>query len=141
MSSSTDRLEVGYTKSLTVKVTDQMVQQFADMSGDRNPIHLDDDYAAKTRFKRRIAHGMISGALISRALVELIGGGGVYLGQNLKFVNPIFIDDTIVITIKITGIRREKGIAMVETNVAKENGDMVVKGDAVIMVAPDFDHA
>lgn len=127
-------IDVGYTASITVKVTDKMVHQFADLSGDRNPIHLDDDYAAKSRFKRRIAHGMIVGALISRALVDGIGLGGIYLGQSLKFVNPVFIDDTITITIKITGLRKEKGIATVETNAYKENGDIVVKGEAVIMM-------
>ena len=134
-------VEVGFTDSVTVQVTDKMVQQFAELSGDRNPIHMDDAYAAKTRFGRRIAHGMISGALISAALVKTIGGGGVYLGQFLKFVNPVFIDDVITITIKITGVRKEKGIATVETNVTKANGDVVVKGEAVIMVGADMEHA
>lgn len=133
-----EEIGVGFTKSVTVKVTDQMVRQFADLSGDHNPIHVDDAYAAKTRFGRRIAHGMIAGALISRSLVECIGMGGIYLGQSMKFVNPVFIDDTIVVTIKILAVRKEKGIATVETNVTKENGDMVVKGEAVIMMAPDF---
>lgn len=128
-------IDVGYTASITVQVTNKMVQQFADLSGDRNPMHLDDEFAAKSRFGRRIAHGMIVGALISRALVDGIGGGGIYLGQNLKFVNPVFIDDVITITIKITGLRKEKGIATVETNAFKENGDQVVKGDAVIMMS------
>ncbi len=128
-------IDVGFTTSITVQVTDKMVHQFAEMSGDHNPIHLDDEYASKTRFGRRIAHGMIVGALISRALVDGIGQGGIYLGQNLKFVNPVFIDDTVVITIKITGLRKEKGIATVETNATKLNGDLVVKGDAVIMMA------
>lgn len=127
-------IDVGFTASVTVKVTDKMVHQFAELSGDRNPIHLDDEYAAKSRFGRRIAHGMIVGALISRALVDGIGLGGIYLGQSLKFVNPVFIDDTITINIKITGLRKEKGIATVETNAYKENGDVVVKGEAVIMI-------
>lgn len=134
-----EEIGVGFARSTSVKVTDKMVQQFAELSGDHNPIHLDDAYAAKTRFGRRIAHGMIAGALISRALVECIGKGGIYLGQSMKFVNPVFIDDTITISIKILAVRKEKGIATVETNVTKENGDMVVKGEAVIMMAPDFD--
>ncbi|MGE5087130.1 MAG: MaoC family dehydratase [Bacillota bacterium] len=134
-----EEIGVGFARSTSVKVTDKMVRQFAELSGDHNPIHLDDAYAAKTRFGRRIAHGMIAGALISRALVECIGKGGIYLGQSMKFVNPVFIDDTITISIKILAVRKEKGIATVETNVTKENGDMVVKGEAVIMMAPDFD--
>lgn len=128
-------IDVGFTASVTVQVTDKMVQQFAELSGDRNPIHMDEEYASKSRFGRRIAHGMIVGALISRALVDGIGRGGIYLGQSLKFVNPVFIDDKITITIKITGIRKEKGIATVETNAYKENGDVVVKGEAVIMMS------
>lgn len=131
-----ENIGIGHTASITVQVTDKMVRQFAELSGDYNPIHVDDEYAAKSKFKQRIAHGMIVGALISRALVDGIGTGGIYLSQNLKFVNPVFIDDTIVITIKITGMRSEKGIATVETNAAKLNGDVVVKGDAIIMMKP-----
>ncbi len=127
-------IDVGFTASITVQITDKMVRQFAELSGDYNPIHLDDEYAKGTRFKRRIAHGMIVGALISRALVDGIGRGGIYLGQSLKFVNPVFIDDHVTITIKITGLRKEKGIATVETNATKANGDLVVKGEAVIMM-------
>lgn len=127
--------EVGFKASVEVKVTDQMVRQFAEMSGDFNPIHLDDNYAKTTRFGRRIAHGMIVGALISRALNEKIGSGGVYLGQNLKFVNPVFIDDVVTIELTITGLRKEKGIATVETTAKKQTGEIVVKGDAVIMMA------
>lgn len=128
-------IEVGWKSSVEIKVTDKMVRQFAEMSGDHNPIHLDDDYAAKTRFKRRIAHGMISGALISRSLIETIGPGGVYLGQTMKFVNPVFIDDTIVIELEATNVRKEKGIVMLTTNVRKKDGDYVLKGDATVMLS------
>lgn len=127
-------IDVGYTASITVQVTDKMIHQFAELSGDYNPIHLDEEYASKSRFGRRIAHGMIVGALISRALNDGIGRGGIYLGQSLKFVNPVFIDDVITITIKITGLRKEKGIATVDTTAIKANGEIVVKGDAVIMM-------
>lgn len=137
MSEATEKqIDVGFSTTITVQVTDKMVHQFADLSGDRNPIHLDDEYAKNSRFKQRIAHGMIVGALISRALVDGIGTGGIYLAQNMKFVNPVFIDDVINITITITGLRKEKGIATVDTNVTKPNGDIVVKGDAVIMMRP-----
>lgn len=128
-------VHVGWKSSVTIKVTDQMVRQFATMSGDHNPIHLDDEYAATTRFKKRIAHGMIVGALISRALTETIGPGGVYLGQSLKFVNPVYIDDTIIIELEMTHLRKEKGLGMINTNVKKENGDMVVKGEATVLLS------
>jgi acyl dehydratase len=130
----TDR-EVGFKATMEVKVTDKMVRQFAEMSGDFNPIHLDDEYAKSTRFGRRIAHGMIIGALISRALNEKVGSGGVYLAQNLKFVNPVFIDDIVIIEMTITGLRKEKGLATIDTIAKKQNGETVVKGDAIIMMA------
>ena len=128
-------VEVGFTASFKTQITDKIIRQFAELSGDHNPIHLDDAYAANTRFKRRIAHGMIVGALISRALVDGIGRGGIYMGQSLKFVSPVFIDDTVEVTIKISSIRREKGIASVETTATNQNGEVVVKGDAMIMMA------
>jgi acyl dehydratase len=127
--------EVGFKTSITVQITDKMVRQFAEMSGDVNPIHLDDEFAKTTRFGRRIAHGMIMGALISRTLNEKIGSGGVYLAQNLKFVQPVFIDDVVTIELAITGLRKEKGIATVETIGKKQTGDIVVKGEAIIMMS------
>lgn len=131
-----DRVELGYKATLEIQVTDKMVRQFAEMCGDFNPLHLDEEYAQTTRFQRRIAHGMIVGALFSRALNENLGEGGVYLAQGLKFVSPVFIDDVLSIEIHVTGIRKEKGIATVETLAKKlPSGEICVKGDALIMVA------
>lgn len=125
--------KVGDRRSVTVQVTDQMVRQFAEMSGDHNPIHLDDEYAKKTRFGRRIAHGMICGALISRALAMELGPGGIYLSQNMKFLHPVFIDDLVIIELTVSTLREEKGIASIETIVKKASGEVCVKGDAMIM--------
>lgn len=120
--------------SESVQVTDKMVHQFADLSGDHNPIHIDDNYAKSTKFGRRIAHGMISAALISRVLGMKLGPGGIYLGQTMKFVNPVFIDDWITIELKVTAFRPERGIGIIETLVKKkESGELVVKGEATIM--------
>lgn len=127
--------KVGDEVSVSVKVTDDMVRKFADLSGDYNPIHLDDEYAKTTRFKRRIAHGMICGALISRVLAEKLGSGGIYLAQHIKFVHPVYIDDTVTIILKVLAIRESKGIATIETTCKTQNGDTVVKGEATIMMA------
>lgn len=132
-------IDIGYKTTVRVQVTDQMVRQFADMSGDHNPIHLDETYAATTRFKRRIAHGMITAALISRALNQSLGEGGVYLGQTLKFVNPVFIDDILDINLTVVALRKERGIGSVETTVTKSTGEVVVKGEATIMFAWGLD--
>lgn len=127
--------KLGDRKSISIQVTDKMVHQFADMSGDHNPIHLDDDYAKTTRFGRRIAHGMICAALISRCLGEALGDGGIYLGQTLKFLNPVFIDDTVTIHLYVAQFREERGIAIIETLVTKQTGETVVKGEATIMTS------
>lgn len=125
---------VGEFLSEKIQVTDKMVHQFAEMSGDHNPIHLDDEYAKSTNFGKRIAHGMISGALISRVLGMRLGPGGIYLGQTMKFVNPVFIDDTVVVELKVTAFRAERGIGVIETLVKNQTtGELVVKGEATIM--------
>lgn len=126
---------VGYKASETVKITDKMVRQFAELSGDHNPIHLDDEYAKTTRFGRRIAHGMILGALISRLLNEKIGSGGIYLGQSLKFTNPVFIDDDVTFEFEITKLHKTRGFGIVATNVKNSSGEFVLKGEATIMMS------
>ncbi len=118
---------------ITETITDQMVRAFAEVSGDRNPMHLDDEYAAGTRFKKRIAHGMLCGALISRALAQDLGPGGIYLSQSLKFLSPVFIGDTVTIELTVNQLRR--GIGSVETLVKNQNGELCVKGEAMIMAA------
>lgn len=128
---------LNFTKDIEFKVTDEMVMAFAKMSGDYNPIHTDEAFAKHTRFGRRIAHGMITGALISSSLVQVFGQGGVYLGQTMKFVNPVFIDDDVIVTVKVNSVRKEKGIASIETLVKKKTGETVVKGEATIMMG-DF---
>ena len=127
--------EVGYKAVRTIQVTDKMVRQFAEMSGDTNPIHLDDKYAESTRFKKRIAHGMILGALCSRYLNETIGSGGIYLGQTLKFKNPVFIDDVITFELEITKLHKTRGLGTVGTIAKKADGEIVMKGEATIMIS------
>lgn len=126
---------VGYKKSITYKVTDKMVRQFAEMSGDNNPIHLDDQYASTTIFKKRIAHGMILGALVSRFLNEHIGSGGIYLAQTLKFSKPVFIDDEITFELEVVKVHKTRGFGIIETNAKNAQGDFVLKGEATIMMS------
>ncbi len=127
--------DVGFTASSTVRITDKMVRQFAEMSGDYNPIHLDDEYAATTRFKKRIAHGMILGALISRFLNEKIGSGGIYLAQTLKFKSPVFIDEEIVFELTVTKLHKSRGMGTIETTAKRTTGEVVCKGEATIMMS------
>ena len=126
---------VGFKASETIKITDKMVHQFAELSGDHNPIHLNDDYAKTTRFGRRIAHGMILGALVSRLLNEKIGEGGIYLAQTMKFVNPVFIDEDITFEFEITKLHQSRGFGLLTTNAKKSTGEFVLKGEATIMMS------
>ncbi|MGI9403174.1 MAG: MaoC family dehydratase, partial [Hyphomicrobium sp.] len=95
-------LSLGQEASLSNTVSEADIVAFADISGDRNPVHLDADYAATTMFKERIAHGMLSAAYISAVFgMKLPGPGAIYISQTLKFKGPVKIGDTVVTTVKV----------------------------------------
>lgn len=126
-------MSVGQSASVTKTVTERDVEQFAEVSTDCNPVHLDAEYAATTMFKTRIAHGMFSAGLISAVLgTKLPGMGTIYLSQTLKFRAPVRIGDTVVATATITDINAEKKRVTFETKAAV--GDtVVVEGEAVTL--------
>lgn len=128
-------LEIGSQFKATKKITDDVVKAFVELSGDSNPIHTDDEFAKKSRFGKRIAHGMISGALLSAVLGTEFGEKQVvYMSQTMRFVAPVFIDDTITATATVKHIREDKPVVTVETVVSKEDGTTVVTGEAVLLV-------
>lgn len=128
-------LKPGDKFSRTREVTDELIRKFADVSGDFNPLHLDDEYAASTRFGKRIAHGMLSGAFISGVLGdELSVRRIVYLGQTMKFRAPVFIGDTVTVTGTVTNVREDKPVVTIETVCVNQRGETVVEGEAAIML-------
>ncbi|MCW5959658.1 MAG: MaoC family dehydratase [Pyrinomonadaceae bacterium] len=128
-------LKIGDKFSTSKKITDEVIRAFAELSGDYNPIHLDEEFASQTRFKKRIAHGMITGALISAVLGnEFREKKIVYLSQTMKFVAPVFIDDTVTATATVKNIREDKPIVSVETVCSNQNGETVVTGEGRIML-------
>jgi 3-hydroxybutyryl-CoA dehydratase len=128
-------LEIGASFQATKKITDEVVDGFVKLSGDSNPIHIDEEFAKTSRFGRRIAHGMISGALLSAVLGTEFGEKQVvYMSQTMKFVAPVFIDDTITATATVKHIREDKPVVTVETVVTKHDGTIVVTGEAVLLV-------
>ena len=130
-------INIGDTFSTTREVTDELVLQFAEVSGDHNPIHLDEEFAAKTRFGRRIAHGALSGAFISAVLGhEFAERRIVYLSQTLKFTAPTFLGDTITATATVTKIREDRGIVFLETVCTNQDGETTVTGEAAVMILP-----
>lgn len=127
-------LEVGMTASFTKTVKDEDIVRFADISGDTNPVHLDEAYAEKTLFKGRIAHGMLSAAFISTVFgTRLPGAGCIYLSQSLKFRAPVKIGDTVEARVTITAIDKAKRRVTFETKCLV--GDtVVVEGEAQLLV-------
>ena len=131
------QLKIGDKFSTTKQITDSVIRAFAELSGDFNPIHLDEEFAKTTQFGKRIAHGMIAGALISAVLGnEFKGMKIVYLSQTMKFTAPVFVDDTVTAIGTVTSIREDKPIVTVETICKNQNDKTVVKGEATIMLLP-----
>jgi 3-hydroxybutyryl-CoA dehydratase len=129
-----EELSVGQEASLAKTVSEADIVAFADISGDRNPVHLDADYAATTIFKERIAHGMLSAAYISAVFgMKLPGPGAIYISQTLNFKAPVKIGDTVVTAVKVIELVPEKRRARFEC-VCSVNDKPVVQGEAVLMV-------
>ncbi len=130
-------IKIGDSFSISRLVTDELIRAFAELSGDFNPIHLNEEFASKTRFGRRIAHGMLSGAFVSAVLGnEFKERKIVYLSQTLKFVTPVFIGDTITTTASVSNIRHEKGIVFLETICRNQSGEVTLRGEAAVMILP-----
>ena len=129
-------LKTGDKISRTTLITDEMIRAFADLTGDTNPVHLDDAFAAGTRFGRRIAHGMIAAGLISATLAnDLPGPGTIYLNQTLQFKAPVHPGDTITTTVEVKNVRPDKPIVTLETVCTNQEKVVVLQGEAVVLVS------
>lgn len=126
-------LEIGMVRYLRKEITDRDIQLFAEVSTDRNPVHLDDDYARDTIFQGRIAHGMLTAGLISAVIGEqLPGHGTVYLGQTLKFMAPVRPGDMVRAEVEVEAIDHSRRRVTLATRCLV--GDTVVlKGEAVVL--------
>lgn len=129
-------LQPGDKASRTTLISDDMIRLFADLTGDTNPVHLDDAYAAGTRFGRRIAHGMIAAGLISATLADdLPGPGTIYLSQTLQFKAPVYPGDTITTTVEVKSVRPDKPIVVLTTSCRNQSDVVVLEGEAVVLVS------
>lgn len=125
----------GDTATRSKTITREDVRAFAELSGDYNPVHLDEEYASGTRFGRTIAHGMLAASLISATLAnELPGRGAVYLSQSLRFVAPVFPGDTVTARVTVTKVREDKPIVTLETVCTNERGEKLLEGEAVVLL-------
>ena len=129
-----DELVVGQSAEYSKQVTDEDVRSFARITGDFNPVHVDEEAAAKSRFGGRIAHGMLSAGLVSAAIAnELPGPGSIYLAQSMRFTAPVRLDDTITVRLTITELLSKKRVKL-STVCQNQNGETVLDGEATILL-------
>lgn len=116
------------------KITSQMVESFAEITGDKNPVHLDEEFASHTLFKKRIVHGMLSLSIVSSILgMEFPGPGTIYMKQEVKFLKPIYIDEKITIRITVKDKIEEKSRLILITQIIKEDGSLGIDGEALVL--------
>lgn len=122
-----------YQFSRTITETDLVL--YSGLSGDFNPIHMDQEYAKKTRFGQRIAHGLLTASMLSRLLgMHLPGPGAIYVSQTLRFLRPVFIGDTITACAKVVEYNEKKRRLKLKTECLKQDGTTVLTGEAVMLV-------
>jgi 3-hydroxybutyryl-CoA dehydratase len=128
-------LELGMEATFQKVVTDKDIIAFAEISGDKNPVHLDANYAAKTIFKQRIAHGMLTASYISAVFgMELPGPGAIYVSQTLNFRAPVRIGDTVIAKVRVLELFPAKRRARFECVCFIDGGKTVLEGEAILMV-------
>ena len=128
-----EELSVGMTATYRHTITDADVHAFADLTGDHNPLHLDEAFAQTTRFKGRIVHGMLTASYFSTVLAILPGPGTIYLSQSLYFRAPVRIGDTVEAQITVADIVPEKGRVLMKT-VCRVGDTVVLDGEATAFV-------
>lgn len=127
-------MKLGMKESITKTITAEDVDMFAKISLDVNPVHLDEEYASKTMFKKRIAHGILTTGLISAVLgTKLPGEGAIYMAQELKFMAPVYIGDTITATVEVIELIAEKNRVVVSTTCTNQDGKEVIIGKATLL--------
>lgn len=130
-----EAFEIGERATFTKTISEADVATFAQVTGDFNPLHMDEDYARQTRFGRRIAHGVLTAGLISTVLgTRLPGPGAIYLEQTLRFLAPVYLGDTITAEVEVIAWRTDKRIITLQTTCRNQDGKDVLAGQAVLML-------
>lgn len=128
-----DRLSVGDAAEFCKTVSESDIYLYAGVTGDFNPAHIDAVYAAGTFFKKRIAHGMLSAGFISAVIgTRLPGTGTIYLKQELRFLAPVYVGDTITARVVVTAITLDKNKATLKTTCSNQDGTVVIDGEAIV---------
>jgi len=129
-----DDLAVGTSATMTRIVQVEDVNMFGELSGDFNPIHFDEEFAASTRFGRRIAHGMLSASYISTVIgTQMPGHGTIYMSQSIDFKAPVYLDDEVITTVEVIELDLEKSRATLFC-ICKVGDTIVIEGEARVLV-------
>ena len=129
---------VGDSAEIKKTIEQADIDAFAEVTGDHNPVHVDEEFAKTTRFGRRIAHGMLTASLISSVLAnKLPGEGSVYLNQTLQFVAPVFPGDEITARVTVKEILEDKPILKLETICMNQRDEIVIRGEATVLAADE----
>ena len=131
-------VDVGYKTSVMKTVTEADILLFAAVSSDFNPVHMCEEFAQKTFFGSRIAHGVISIGLLSAAMTKL-PGLVIFLSSSVKFLKPVRIGDTITATAEVIAVRKDKGIVTLKNTCVNQKGEAVVEGEAAVRLYPKPD--
>ncbi|MCL4455018.1 MAG: MaoC family dehydratase [Deinococcus sp.] len=128
------RFKIGDHASISKTITEADIALFVAVSGDTNPLHTNAEYAKRSRFGERIAHGSLTASLISNVIgTKLPGVGAVYLSQTLKFIKPVKIGDTITATATLTQLREDRPILTLRTICTNQKGETVLEGEAHVL--------
>lgn len=128
-------METGEIYKHNFSFTQEDVERFAEVTGDKNPVHLDADYASKTMFKKPIMHGFLGGSIFSKVFGTLFPGEGtIYLKQQMAFVKPMYVDTPYEAVFTVKDVVKEKNRAIIETIIREaSSGDNTITGEAVVM--------
>lgn len=132
-----EEIKIGMTASYSQTITDSDIKTFAGLSGDRNPVHMDEIYATESRYKKRIAHGLMTASYFSALFgTKIPGEGCVYVSQTLNFKRPIYIGDTVTATVEVINIILDKQRVFFKT-ICKVKDKIVTDGEAEIYIPKD----
>ena len=133
-----DEIEIGFKKKFQVTIMEHMLNDFAKLSGDYNPLHVNEEYASSTSFKKRVCSGMFLSSFFSRLVgMYLPGKHALHISQSLNFVNPCFIGETITVEGKVIDKSPATKIIKLETTITNESGKRIIDGKAQVIVRDD----
>lgn len=129
-----NQFQLGDTHSATRVIYAEDIERFAEVSGDFNAIHLDEEYASKTPFKHRIAHGMLVASVLSAACAPYFGSGAIYVGHTQRFLAPVYIGDTLTSTLEVQKQLTEKRMLVFRGYVQNQQGTIVLDGELTVKI-------